>query len=138
MFAQDGDQVRYAWRDVLSHKVLDLWRYPVLRAGVGHHAYLDGIDVVIGHHVMATQAKRIRQVLDNDIARIIRQACDPLHAVTHMHSPIIEQQVLGIDEVELARLVRGAAVSNALAEEIEFLMGQPAGWMDRPKQIEPA
>lgn len=46
--------------------------------------------------------------------------------------------LLGIDEDELARLVRGAPVSDALAEEIEFLMGQPSGWMDTPREMEPA
>lgn len=46
--------------------------------------------------------------------------------------------LLGLDGDELARLVRGAPVSDALADEIEFLMGQPAGWMDTPRQLEPA
>lgn len=75
-----------------------------------------------------------------------------LHAVRHARlletlselkrdgapTPADRAMLLGIDEVELARLVCGAAVSNAVAEEIEFLMGRPAGWMDTPWQIEPA
>ncbi|QDE39906.1 hypothetical protein FIV34_12130 [Luteibacter pinisoli] len=51
-------------------------------------------------------------------------------------SPADRAMLLGIGSDDLARLLKGAPVSDALAEEIEFLMCRPRGWMDTA--MEPA
>lgn len=51
-------------------------------------------------------------------------------------SPADRAMLLGIGSDSLAGLLKGAPVSDALAEDIEFLMCRPRVWMDAA--MEPA
>jgi hypothetical protein len=51
-------------------------------------------------------------------------------------SPADHAMLLGIGSDTFAGLLKGARVSDALAEEIEVLMCRPRGWMDTA--MEPA
>lgn len=48
-----------------------------------------------------------------------------------IESTLLIQQVLGLRAGVLAKLHKGAEISDAMARELEWAMHRPGGWLDR-------